>query len=128
MDEEDVIELRDYVDGFGIGTSVSAAPVIDFCDKIVEITDEKGEPIFRAKRGDFAGKKMVYRNPKTFTDTVTLARTKRAGQVNLLKPLIRKGKIVRRFKSLEYLRHNTTKTVSAISSVEPAITWQNSFQ
>ncbi|MDG7000507.1 MAG: nicotinate phosphoribosyltransferase [Nitrososphaerota archaeon] len=128
IDEEDVIELRDYVDGFGIGTSVSAAPVIDFCDKIVEITDEKGKPIFRAKRGDFAGKKTVYRNSKTFTDTVTLARIKRAGQVNLLKPLIRKGKIVRRFKSLDSLRQNTTTMVRAISSVEPAITWQESFQ
>ncbi|MCL4519246.1 MAG: nicotinate phosphoribosyltransferase, partial [Thaumarchaeota archaeon] len=128
IDEDDVIQLRDYVDGFGVGTSVSAAPVIDFCDKIVELSDEKGKPIFRAKRGDLAGRKTVYRDTKTFIDTVTLKQTSPAGQKNLLSPLIRKGTIVRKFKSLDLLRRNTTRTVKAISSAEPAIIWQKSIK
>lgn len=124
IDESDIIELREYVDGFGVGTSISAAPVIDFCDKIVELRDENGKRIFRAKRGDLAGKKIVYRDPKTFIDTVTVEPTEIRGKVNLLTPLLRRGKIVRKFRSLDDLRENTTRHVRKASSADPKIIWQ----
>jgi nicotinate phosphoribosyltransferase len=70
--EKDVLELRDYVDGFGIGAGIAAAPVVDFCDKIVEKENNEGERVFLAKRGDLAGRKNVFRNYKTFEDIVTI--------------------------------------------------------
>lgn len=46
MDEHSVAELADIVDGFGVGTSVSAAPPIDFA---LDIVEKEGVPC--AKRG-----------------------------------------------------------------------------
>jgi nicotinate phosphoribosyltransferase len=54
--EEDVPELNAMVDGYGIGTSISNAPVIDYAMDIVEV---EGKPI--AKRGKWSGSKRVMR-------------------------------------------------------------------
>lgn len=51
-----MLDLRDDVDGFGIGGYVSNADPIDFVLDIVEI-----EGIPTAKRGKLSGKKQVYR-------------------------------------------------------------------
>jgi nicotinate phosphoribosyltransferase len=56
LDEESIPELNEYANGYGVGTSISNAPVIDFSMDIVEID---GEPM--AKRGKCSGKKSVYR-------------------------------------------------------------------
>lgn len=50
----DVEAFSDLVDGFGVGTSISSARVIDFSLDIVEI---EGEPM--AKRGKWAGRKEI---------------------------------------------------------------------
>ena len=52
LDEQEVLDLKQWVDGFGIGTSIATAPVIDFGGKIVAVEDEKGKLILRSKRGD----------------------------------------------------------------------------
>ncbi|MHA1198983.1 MAG: nicotinate phosphoribosyltransferase [Candidatus Heimdallarchaeaceae archaeon] len=54
LTETSILEFRDIVDGFGIGTYVANSPTIDFAFDIVNI---EGEDI--AKRGKFAGKKQV---------------------------------------------------------------------
>jgi nicotinate phosphoribosyltransferase len=56
LNEYSILELQDIVDAFGVGTSLSNAPVIDFSMDIVEV---EGEPI--AKRGKLSGRKMVMR-------------------------------------------------------------------
>lgn len=56
LNEDSVVQLKDVADGFGVGTSISNAPVIDFSMDIVEI---EGEPI--AKRGKLSGRKRVVR-------------------------------------------------------------------
>jgi nicotinate phosphoribosyltransferase len=56
IDEDAIRELNLVVDGYGIGTWISAAPVIDFSMDIVEI---EGEP--NAKRGKWSGAKQVLR-------------------------------------------------------------------
>ena len=66
LGEKDVLELVDEVDGFGIGSSISAAPPIDFAMDIVSINDENGEWLPVAKRGKFSGRKMVLRCPKCY--------------------------------------------------------------
>ena len=54
--EEDVADLRDVVDGFGVGTCISNAPTIDFALDIVAV---EGRPF--AKRGKMSGGKQVVR-------------------------------------------------------------------
>jgi hypothetical protein len=52
--EDDIPVLNEVVDGYGIGTSLSNSPVIDFALDIVEI---EGKPI--AKRGKESGRKNL---------------------------------------------------------------------
>ncbi len=54
--EDDLPELNPLVNAYGIGTSISNAPVIDFSMDIIEV---KGKPL--AKRGKWSGGKRVLR-------------------------------------------------------------------
>ncbi|MBI5810892.1 MAG: nicotinate phosphoribosyltransferase [Deltaproteobacteria bacterium] len=54
LDEAEVIELKPIVDAFGVGTSISNAPVVDFAMDIMEV---EGRPY--AKRGKWSGAKDV---------------------------------------------------------------------
>ncbi|MFQ5961902.1 MAG: nicotinate phosphoribosyltransferase [Candidatus Methylomirabilales bacterium] len=54
--ERQIRELNAVVDGFGVGTAISDAPVVDYSMDIVEID---GAPV--AKRGKRSGSKQVYR-------------------------------------------------------------------
>ncbi len=85
----DLRELRDIADGFGVGSYISNADPVDFALDIVAID---GDPI--AKRGKLSGIKSVYR-----TDDgghhVGLRDTKMPSDAEpLLEPLIRDGEIV----------------------------------
>jgi nicotinate phosphoribosyltransferase len=52
-------ELNRYVDAYGVGTSISNAPVVDFALDIVEV---EGRP--RAKRGKLSGRKHLWTCPE----------------------------------------------------------------
>jgi nicotinate phosphoribosyltransferase len=54
INESDMPELNRIVDGYGVGTSISNAPVVDFAMDIVEVD---GKPL--AKRGKWSGSKRV---------------------------------------------------------------------
>lgn len=70
LDEFKVKELvAAGANGFGVGTSISNAPTVDFAMDIVE---KDGMPI--AKRGKFAGRKYVFRCPDCLEYEVTLDR------------------------------------------------------
>ena len=56
--EEEVRQLAPFVDGFGVGSAISAAPIVDFSMDIVEVD---GAPL--AKRGKWSGAKQVWRCP-----------------------------------------------------------------
>lgn len=58
LDEYDILRYNPYADAYGVGTSISNAPVVDFSLDIVEVD---GRP--RAKRGKMSGKKQVFRCP-----------------------------------------------------------------
>lgn len=55
------------VDGFGIGTSISNSPVIDFA---LDIVEKEGVPV--AKRGKLGGKKSYWRCSNCFSGQITL--------------------------------------------------------
>jgi len=57
--EEDLPKLNPLVDAYGIGTSISNAPVVDFAMDIVEV---EGKPL--AKRGKWSGSKRLLRCTK----------------------------------------------------------------
>lgn len=94
IDEERILELNPYCDGYGVGTAISNAPVLDFALDIVEI---EGRPL--AKRGKMSGAKATLRCPECFyTEVAPLnVEKKHCGEEmeNLLKPLIRNGKLIR---------------------------------
>jgi nicotinate phosphoribosyltransferase len=54
---EEVLELRDIADGFGVGGSIASVPPVDFSLDIVEVEGE-----LAGKRGEKSGKKEVYRD------------------------------------------------------------------
>jgi nicotinate phosphoribosyltransferase len=62
IDEEVILKLNPWADGYGVGTRIASAPVVDFSLDIVEI---EGKPI--AKRGKEAGAKKLMRCPRCFT-------------------------------------------------------------
>ncbi|MBI4689463.1 MAG: nicotinate phosphoribosyltransferase [Nitrospirae bacterium] len=57
--EEDLPVLNPVVDAYGIGTSISNAPVVDYSMDIIEV---EGKPL--AKRGKWSGSKRVLMCPK----------------------------------------------------------------
>ncbi len=122
LSEEDIIQLKDIVDGFGVGTAVAYPPTIDFSAKIVEVR-EKGATYPRAKRGGLGGRKEVYRS-KGFKDVVALhGSPPPKGSQQMLRPLIEKGKIVADFQSIGSLRGKVTKELGQVASSEPALAW-----
>lgn len=56
--EEDIPSLNPLVDGYGIGTAISSAPVVDYAMDVMEID---GKPA--AKRGKWSGSKRVLECP-----------------------------------------------------------------
>jgi nicotinate phosphoribosyltransferase len=88
----DVKQLREHVDGFGVGGYVSNADPVDFALDIVEV---EGEPA--AKRGKLSGTKQVYRTPDGGHYIALAGRVGPSGGTPLLKQLIEDGAVVRDF-------------------------------
>lgn len=63
INEKDIPALNPMVDGYGIGTSISNAPVVDYAMDIMEVD---GKPL--AKRGKWSGSKRVLRCPSCLKD------------------------------------------------------------
>jgi len=107
VDDENVGALSEAgADGFGVGTSVSNSPTIDFALDIVEV---EGKP--SAKRGKLSGMKQVWRCAKCLVDVVRpTAEEKpmcprcRAETEPMLKPLISGGKLVGKLPSVNEIR------------------------
>ncbi len=122
LDEYSVMKLRDVADGFGVGTKIADADVIDFALKIIEVN---GKP--RAKFGNYPGSKIVLRNDK-FEDIVTLEGSNvPQGYRNLLKPLIRNGKIVREEESVDIVRERVMSNLKKIPEYLKDILQETSF-
>jgi nicotinate phosphoribosyltransferase len=96
LDEDAISELTN-VDGFGVGTAISAAKTVDFAMDIVEM---EGKLV--AKRGKLGGRKEVYRCPECLQGKIVPL--KRVGKKQIcdcgswmkpmLKPLVARGKVV----------------------------------
>ena len=122
MSEEDIVRLKDIVDGFGVGTAVAYPPSIDFSAKIVEVR-EKGKTYLRAKRGGLGGRKDVYRS-KGFKDVVVLhGADAPKGSKPMLRQIIKKGELVADFQSVESIRERVAKELREVTRSEPLLAW-----
>jgi nicotinate phosphoribosyltransferase len=71
IDEQKILGLNRYTDGYGVGTAISNAPTVDFALDIVEVA---GEP--RAKRGKLSGRKHLWGCPECGNRGIASARSK----------------------------------------------------
>ena len=105
VDEKEILQLNPLVDGYGVGTFISNAPVVNFSLDIVEI---EGEPI--AKRGKESGRKKLVRCPRCYTSRVLPQREPEGdcpcgGKFeNLTQPLIQEGEVTYPLPSPQELR------------------------
>lgn len=123
LDEEAVGKLKEVADGFGVGTAVAYPPVIDLSAKIVEVW-RGAERDFRAKRGGLGGRKAVYRSSVGFQDTVVLEGAEAPpGTMALLTPLLKNGKIVRKYEGVDAIRSRVLRDLHLLSNHPPSISW-----
>jgi len=122
LSEEDVVQLKDIVDGFGVGTAVAYPPSIDFSAKIVEVR-EKGKTYLRGKRGGLGGRKDVHRS-KGFKDTVSFhGSTPPKGSKQMLRKIIEKGEVIADFQSIDSIRERVAKELREVTQAQPALVW-----
>ncbi|MCD6431433.1 nicotinate phosphoribosyltransferase [Candidatus Bathyarchaeota archaeon] len=121
LKEENIGELsKAGADAFGVGTSLSNAPTVDFAMDIVEIDGK-----LCAKRGKLGGRKQVWRCPKCLTDVVSLFDKPQpkcplcGGKMEpMLKPLIKNGKIVAELPKPKEIREYVLKQIRKLSLEE----------
>lgn len=118
LEEESVRILSEAgADAFGVGTSVSNAPTIDFALDIVEV---EGKPV--AKRGKLGGKKQVWRCPECLLDTVLPFMSSRPNCPKcgcetqpMLKPFIEHGKVVAKLPKPQEIRQYVLEQLEILS-------------
>ncbi len=115
LDEQSIVDLNPYADGYGVGTAISNAAVVNFALDIVEI---ERKPF--TKRGKTSGRKEVLRCPacgqRRIVPAGAPAQADQAQQVadrkclcgaemeQLLQPLTKEGKAVRELRPVKELR------------------------
>lgn len=119
LNDETVAELSlAGADGFGVGTSVSNAPSIDFA---LDIVEADGKQV--AKRGKLGGKKMVWRCDKCLIEKVTGAavaglKCPNCGEKmwKLLAPLLSKGRLSKALPSADVIRKRVLEQLTRLTA------------
>jgi nicotinate phosphoribosyltransferase len=120
LDEDSIIELRDIVDAFGVGTSISNARVVDFSFDIVE---RDGEPV--SKRGKKSGRKQLFECPECLShliekDSMEIPLCPKCGTktIPMLKTHIEGGKRVVPEEPPSLIRERTIAYLKKINELE----------
>ncbi|PWB64335.1 MAG: nicotinate phosphoribosyltransferase, partial [Deltaproteobacteria bacterium] len=114
LGEQDVLDLRDVADGFGVGTCISNAPTIDYALDIVEV---EGAPF--AKRGKHSGAKQVFRCDacgarKIVPESAGKPRCACGAEMEgMLLPAMRAGEILAPLRSPRELRQRVLEQVAS---------------
>jgi nicotinate phosphoribosyltransferase len=116
IDEYQIPRLNPLVDAYGVGTAIASAPVLNFGLDIMEID---GRP--HAKRGKQSGSKLVLRC-RACGRTVVVAAHRPAARCacggeyeDLLKPLIRAGRLVRDLPPPRTLRESVLEQLRRVT-------------
>jgi nicotinate phosphoribosyltransferase len=115
LDEDEILRLNPVADAYGVGTSISNAPVLNFAMDIVEVD---GTPV--AKRGKMSGRKDVFRCAKCGQNAVVAAGAPRpvccgAEMAPLLLPLIEDGRAVRSMPDAHTLRRQVLDALEQVA-------------
>ncbi len=122
LDENSIPELKVAgATGFGVGTSISNAPTVDFAMDIVEID---GKPA--AKRGKFSGRKDTYRCKDCLNYVNVKHGTKPpekcpvcGGELQLIhKKILEKGKLVTDLPSVDEIREYVLSQLDQLKKIE----------
>jgi nicotinate phosphoribosyltransferase len=121
LNDESVGDLSDAgVDGFGVGTSVSNAPSIDFA---LDIVEADGKAV--AKRGKLGGKKLVWRCENCLNDKVTAnivteveCPTCQRKMSKLLEPLITNGGLPKPLPSADRIRERVLGQLERLKALD----------
>jgi len=109
---EDVLNLKDIVDAFGVGTSIAGAKPVDFA---LDIVEREGK--FAAKRGKRSGMKQIYRDWEKLEDEVRLFNSKPPeGKEPIIQKYIENGEIIRN-SSIESARSLALKQIEIIKNI-----------
>ena len=107
IDEKEIVELRDIVDAFGVGTSIAMPPSVDISADIVEVFEDGAwKPV--TKRGKLPGAKQVYRKRPGLNDIVTLLEKPGDipdGYTPLLRKYIDNGELVESLPDINTIRN-----------------------
>jgi len=115
LEEEEILRLNPVADAYGVGTSISNAPVMNFAMDIVEVD---GVPV--AKRGKMSGRKGVYRCTGCGRIQVVPA----SGVVpvccggkmdSLLKPLIQDGRLAQTLPDVHTIRQRVLADLEQVA-------------
>lgn len=116
LDENKLAELSDVIDGFGVGTAISNAKVMDFSMDIVEID---GKPF--SKKGKMSGLKYAYSCPNCLKQTYDIDknRTILCPKCNNVMEMITKkfmenGKIISPLPDIEEIRNKTLQRLNNV--------------
>ena len=115
LDEYQILKYNALADGYGVGTSISSAPVVDLSMDIIEID---GEPL--AKRGKMSGPKKVLRCKKCFTSKVgplkmAVDSCHCGGKFeNILVPMISKGVLKQPLPKAELIRNHVLRQLDKL--------------
>ncbi|MFX0183217.1 MAG: nicotinate phosphoribosyltransferase [Candidatus Hodarchaeota archaeon] len=125
LGEKEVRELKDVVDGFGVGSAISAAPPIDFALDIVALkgNGDTWQPV--AKRGKFSGRKQVSKCESCFRvevipweNDVHLCPKCKISMKTQLNKVIERGKRVTTKPSITEIRKNIRDQLENIRKQE----------
>lgn len=121
LDEKEIIRLRDIVDAFGVGTSISMPPSVDISADIVEVYEDGAWKPF-TKRGKLPGAKQVYRRRPGLNDIVRPMNEPGdipEGYRELLVKYIEDGEVLRTLPTLSEIRSYVLEQLSEVP--EPSI-------
>ena len=117
--EDDIPGLNPVVDAYGIGTSISNAPVVDFAMDIVEV---EGKPL--AKRGKWSGSKSVLRCRVCGRDAI-VPFTEGPGKcacggemADLLTPMVAGGKVTRGRVAPSEIRNTVLGSIARLKQLQ----------
>ncbi len=114
IDEKEIVELRDLVDAFGVGTSIAFPKSIDISMDIVEV-EENGEWKPVAKRGKLPGAKKLYRRRPGLNDIMLPWDSEPPeGYEQLMIKYMEDGRIIRDLPSLREIRDYVVKQLMEV--------------
>jgi len=115
MDEESILELNDFADGYGVGTRIASAPSIDFALDICEVD---GKPL--AKRGKESGRKEIIACAKcgarqVVPKTAKIGKCECGGKFEALRvPLVRRGRRAGKSQTIADIRRRVARETAEL--------------